>query len=312
MGGEPFRLKVRAGPDGVTKARDELTRFACECGVDQLAVSIVISELVDNAVRHAYQADEPGWVLIRACSTPHGMLVTVADQGREPVQERADLVGVAERHVGERLPPAHADGDADPAAAERGERRLVGQVVADVERHGVGGHALEHPAHGVPLVPLDVGPELEHRLAAVAPEPGVCRADRLDGVRDLRPVHAGDQIPPGGLIQTGPSGAVTIEGTDKRSLGHVMQLFNSAATGTLKNTSYLERNDGKRLFLEEYVPPGKDGFGARFIFLRMPDGMPFLTPEVSDVRFVGEVAREVKLNMRFKVSDMLMDGKLEY
>jgi len=106
--------------------------------------------------------------------------------------------------------------------------------------------------------------------------------------------------------------AVTIEGTDKRSLGHVMQLFNSAATGTLKNTSYLERNDGKRLFLEEYVPPGKDGFGARFIFLRMPDGMPFLTPEVSDVRFVGEVAREVKLNMRFKVSDMLMDGKLEY
>jgi len=30
---------------------------------------------------------------------------------------------------------------------------------------------------------------------------------------DSRPVHAGDQIPPGGLIQTGPSGAVTIEGT---------------------------------------------------------------------------------------------------
>ena len=28
-----------------------------------------------------------------------------------------------------------------------------------------------------------------------------------------RPVHAGDQFPPGGLIQTGPSGAVTIEGT---------------------------------------------------------------------------------------------------
>ncbi len=28
-----------------------------------------------------------------------------------------------------------------------------------------------------------------------------------------RPVHAGDQIPPGGLIQTGPSGAVTIVGT---------------------------------------------------------------------------------------------------
>jgi len=106
--------------------------------------------------------------------------------------------------------------------------------------------------------------------------------------------------------------AVTIEGTDKRSLGHVMQLFNSASSGTLKNTSYLERNDGKRIFLEEYVPPGKDGFGARFIFLRMTNEQLFLTPEVSDVRFVAELGNEVKLNMRFKVSEMLMDGKLEY
>lgn len=38
-----------------------------------------------------------------------------------------------------------------------------------------------------------------------------------------------------------------------------MQIVESAATGTLKNTTYLERNDGKKLFLEEYVPPGKDG-----------------------------------------------------
>ena len=106
--------------------------------------------------------------------------------------------------------------------------------------------------------------------------------------------------------------AVTIEGTDKRSLGHVMQLFNSASSGTLKNTSYLERNDGKRIFLEEYVPPGKDGFGARFIFLRTTNEELFLTPQVSDVRFVADLGAEVKLNMRFKVGEMLMDGKLEY
>jgi hypothetical protein len=106
--------------------------------------------------------------------------------------------------------------------------------------------------------------------------------------------------------------AVTIEGTDKRSLGHVMQLFNSAASGTLKNTCYLERNDGKRIFLEEYVPPGRDGFGARFIFLRTIDQQPFLTPQIGDVRFVAELGSEVKLNMRFKVSEMMMDGKLEY
>ena len=106
--------------------------------------------------------------------------------------------------------------------------------------------------------------------------------------------------------------AVTIEGTDKRSLGHVMQLFNSAVSATLKNKTYLERNDGKRIFLEEYVPPGKDGFGARFIFLRRMNEELFITPQVSDVRFVAEVGTEVKLNMKFKVADMLMDGQLEY
>jgi len=106
--------------------------------------------------------------------------------------------------------------------------------------------------------------------------------------------------------------AVTIEGTDKRSLGKAMQIIESAATGTLKNSTYLERNDGKRLFLEQYVPPGKDGFGARFIFPRMVNERPFLSPEINDIRFVAEFGTTIKLNMRFKVSDMMLDGKLEY
>ena len=106
--------------------------------------------------------------------------------------------------------------------------------------------------------------------------------------------------------------AVTIEGTDKRSLGHVMQIINSAVTGTLKNTTYLERSDGKRLFLQEYVPPGRDGFGARFIFPRTVDQAPFLGTEFSEVRFVSEFDPTVKLNKRFKLADMMLDGKLEY
>lgn len=106
--------------------------------------------------------------------------------------------------------------------------------------------------------------------------------------------------------------AVTIEGTDKRSLGKVMQIVNSAATGTLKNKTYLERSDGKRLFLEEYVPPGKDGFGARFIFHRMVDEKPFLSLDFTDVRFFAEFESVVKLNTKFKLSPMLLDGQLEY
>ena len=106
--------------------------------------------------------------------------------------------------------------------------------------------------------------------------------------------------------------AVTIEGTDKRSLGDVMQIINSAVTGTLKNTTYLERSDGKRLFLQEYVPPGRDGFGARFIFPRSTEEQPFLSTEFSEVRFVSEFDPTVKLNKRFKLADMMLDGKLEY
>jgi hypothetical protein len=106
--------------------------------------------------------------------------------------------------------------------------------------------------------------------------------------------------------------AMTIEGTDKRSLGKVMQIIDSAATGTLKNTTYLERNDGKRVFLEQYVPPGKDGFGARFIFPRIVDERPFLSSEFTDVRFVSEFGTSIKLNMRYKLSDMMLNGQLEY
>ena len=108
--------------------------------------------------------------------------------------------------------------------------------------------------------------------------------------------------------------AVTVEGTDKRSLGKVSQIVNSAVTGTLKNTTYLERSDGKRLFLQEYVPPGRDGFGARFIFPRLveEDHHPFLSSEFAEVRFVSEFDPTVKLNMRFKLADMMLDGKLEY
>lgn len=106
--------------------------------------------------------------------------------------------------------------------------------------------------------------------------------------------------------------AVTIEGTDKRSLGHVMQIINSGVTGTLKNNTYLERSDGKRLFLQEYVPPGRDGFGARFIFPRTVDQASFLSTEFSEVRFVSEFDATVKLNKRFKLADMMLDGKLEY
>ena len=106
--------------------------------------------------------------------------------------------------------------------------------------------------------------------------------------------------------------AVTYEATDQRSGNAVMQALNSAAIGTHKNSTYLQRSDGKQLFLEEYVPPGKDGFGARFIFLRMPDEKPFIDASSKEIRFFAQVNGSIKIDRRFKVADMMYQGELEY
>jgi hypothetical protein len=106
--------------------------------------------------------------------------------------------------------------------------------------------------------------------------------------------------------------AVDYDSSDQRFSGPVMQLFNSANLGVLKNTTYLEIKGGKRLFLQDYKPPINDGLGAKFIFPRTVDGEPFVTLESGEVRFYSEFSNGLKLNMRFKLADMLYDGQLEY
>jgi hypothetical protein len=106
--------------------------------------------------------------------------------------------------------------------------------------------------------------------------------------------------------------AVSVDANDARFLGPVMQAINSATTGTLKNKAYLERQDGKRLFLINYLAPIQDGLGAKFVFPRTEKGEFFLTSKSDTVRFVAEFNDSFKLNMRFKVSDMMFDDKLEY
>ena len=109
--------------------------------------------------------------------------------------------------------------------------------------------------------------------------------------------------------------AVAFDATDQRYSGPVLQAFGSATTDLAKNNTYLERKDGKKLFLSEYVPPGKDGFGARFIFSRTVDGQAFVDANTGEVRFYTQFAvgsTAIKLDRRFKVSDMMYDGQLEY
>jgi|GEM_PF-4345738 len=94
---------------------------------------------------------------------------------------------------------------------------------------------------------------------------------------------------------------LSVESTDQRYTGPATQAMNSAITATLKNETYLER-DGKRHFLHEYVPPGQDGFGARFIFLRTTvDERPFINGNTGHVRFFTKYPNGMKVDRRFKV-----------
>jgi len=106
--------------------------------------------------------------------------------------------------------------------------------------------------------------------------------------------------------------AVTVSSTDGRFSGPALQAMSSATTASLKNKAYLERQDGKRLFLQDYKPPIPDNLGAKFIFPRVVDGEPFLNSTSGSVRFYAEFNDSFKLNMRYKVADMIYDQKLEY
>jgi hypothetical protein len=105
--------------------------------------------------------------------------------------------------------------------------------------------------------------------------------------------------------------SVGVEVGDQKMAGPIMQAFSGANTEALQKTVYLERKDGKKLFLMDYRPPVEDGMGAKFVFKRVVDGQPFLT-ENDSVRFIAQMNEKMKLDTRYKLSNMLYDGKLEY
>lgn len=105
--------------------------------------------------------------------------------------------------------------------------------------------------------------------------------------------------------------SVGVQVGDAKMAGPIMAAFTNANAEALKQNVYLERKDGKKLFLMEYRAPIEDGMGAKFIFKRDLDGQPFLS-ESDNVRFVAQLNEKMKLNTRYKLSDMLFDGKLEY
>lgn len=106
--------------------------------------------------------------------------------------------------------------------------------------------------------------------------------------------------------------AISLDGNDRKRLTPVQQALMTAEAATLKESTYLERKDGTRVALSQYRAPGQDGLGAKFVFPRTLDGKPFIDPGSGEVRFGTELGKGVKISRRFRVSEMMYDGKLEY
>jgi hypothetical protein len=104
---------------------------------------------------------------------------------------------------------------------------------------------------------------------------------------------------------------ITMDGNDRKRMGVATAEINSAATEALQPTTYLERKDGKRVSLMEYRAPS-DALGAKFVFPRMLEGKPFIEADSGEVRFATEVGKGMKISRRFKVSEMMYEGKLEF
>jgi hypothetical protein len=106
--------------------------------------------------------------------------------------------------------------------------------------------------------------------------------------------------------------AVVAEAKDRTMGDEALQAFKIATLESLKDSTYLERQDGQRLLLADFKPPIADGLGAKFVFPRMLNSQPFLEPGSGQLKFYCQLSKKIKLEARYQVSDMIYGDRLEY
>lgn len=106
--------------------------------------------------------------------------------------------------------------------------------------------------------------------------------------------------------------AVVAEAKDRSMGEEALKAFASSTLESLKGSTYLERHDGERVQLVDFKAPIADGLGAKFVFPRMLNNQPFLDPGSGQLKFYCQLSKKIKLEARYKVSDMMYDGRLEY
>lgn len=106
--------------------------------------------------------------------------------------------------------------------------------------------------------------------------------------------------------------AVVAEAKDRSMGAEASEAFKVATLESLKESTYLERADGQRVPLADFRAPMADGLGAKFVFPRTLNNQPFLVPGSGQLKFHSQLSKKIKLEARYKVSDMMYDGRLEY
>lgn len=105
---------------------------------------------------------------------------------------------------------------------------------------------------------------------------------------------------------------LSVDGNDKKRLSSATEEIAGADEAVLQKNAYLERKDGTKVFLSNYRAPVQDGLGAKLVFPRVVNGKPFIEPNSGEVRFVLEMGKTIKISRKFKVAEMMYEGKLEY
>jgi hypothetical protein len=97
----------------------------------------------------------------------------------------------------------------------------------------------------------------------------------------------------------------------KNEIREFKALLDNRSIANLKNNTYLSGKGGEHVYITAYQPPKNDNLGAKLIFPRLVNGAPFITPDTDEVHFHSSF-QQFTLDMRYKVKDMMFDGKLEY
>ncbi len=106
--------------------------------------------------------------------------------------------------------------------------------------------------------------------------------------------------------------SVDYEVKEGRNPVPLKEAFAGATALKLRNRVYLEIDGKKRIPMAQYIAPAEDGLGAKFIFPRRENGVAFIQPGAREMRFYAGISDLIQLEAKYKLKEMIHEGRIEY